>query len=125
MQISLQIKKICSIAGRYNREKGAYTPSSGRGAYVVKNMEDIAKELTTILSLSNFGKLVTAVSKGQGNVPKVLWIAILPAGRTVGNSASVTICFGRQGEGIVAGLMVSKSAGHLHLSPVLRLPEEI
>jgi hypothetical protein len=125
MQLSLQIKKMCSIAGKYNREKGAYTPSSGQGAYVIKNMETIATDLTTILSLSNFGKLAISISKGQGNIPKVLWIAILPAGRTVGNSASVTICFGRQGEGIVAGLMVSKGAGHLHLSPVQRLPEEI
>lgn len=116
---------MCAIAGKYNQEKVAYTPSSGQGAYAVKSMENIANELNTSLVLSNFGKLAITVSKGQGKVPKVLWIAIHPAGRTVGNSASVTICFGRQGEGIVAGLMVSKGGGHLHLTPTQRRPQDI
>lgn len=125
MQLSPLIAKMCAVAGKYNREKVAYTPSSGQGAYAVKCMEKIAEELNSSLHLSSFGKLSTFVSKGQGKVPKVLWIAILPNGRTVGNSASVTICFGRQGEGIVAGLMVSKGGGHLHLRATQRQPQDI
>ena len=125
MQLSPLMGKMCAIAGKYNLEKVAYTPSSGQGAYAVKSMENIAKELSKILQVSSFGKLEISVSKGQGKVPKVLWIAILPKGRTVGNSASVTICFGRQGEGIVAGLMVSKGGGHLHLTATQRQPQDI
>lgn len=125
MIITPLLKKLCAIAGKYNSTKGAYTPSSGEGAFVVKTMEKLAEELQQCLVLSTFGKLSVAVSKGQGNVPKVLWIAILPAGKTVGNSASVTICFGRQGEGLVAGLMVPKGGGHLLITPLKRKADEI
>ncbi|MCP3893726.1 MAG: hypothetical protein GY706_03730 [Bacteroides sp.] len=47
------------------------------------------------------------ISKGQSNIPKVLWVSVLPKGKKVYSATSLTACFGINGEGIVVGVMDS------------------
>jgi hypothetical protein len=49
-----------------------------------------------------------SVSYGAGFFPKVPWIAITKKGRTVSNSASVALCFSKNGEGFICGAMFYK-----------------
>lgn len=48
-------------------------------------------------------------SKGAGNFPKVPWICISPPDHTVSDGVFASICFGREGNGAVAGLSESVS----------------
>lgn len=46
-------------------------------------------------------------SRGLGRLPRVFWIGVVPTGRTAGNSLSATVCFAKDGSGLVAGIMTS------------------
>jgi len=107
------ILKLCKLSGRYNNSKIAYNSSNGPGLNVVMSLESLAGEIRQKILPKNNSKFTVEISKGQGKVPKIFWVSILPNGRGPSNAASVTICFGKSGEGIVAGLMVPK-AGGLH-----------
>ena len=113
------------MAARYNGAKGAYRASSGEGIYVVRAMDGVAQILTNRLSGSLKNKLTVTISKGNGGLPKILWISILQPGRSPANSASVTMCFGRLGEGVIGGLMVPRGGGLFNLSPTKRSPGPI
>ena len=108
------ISKLCILAGRYSKSKVAYSSSNGQGVNVVMTLERLADGLRKSLGLNKKTTFSVLVSKGQGNVPKIFWVSILPAGRGPSKAASVSICFGKNGEGIVAGLMVPKVGG-LHM----------
>jgi hypothetical protein len=114
MNIEGFCKKICEISQKYNESKYAYKSSSGEGIYVVEHLNALAKEITVKLNLTDSDGYSTVISKGKSNLPKVLWVAIAPKGRPPATSMSVAICFGRRGEGIVAGMMVPKTgAAHI------------
>jgi len=125
MEFSDYLKRLCAMSARYNNVKGAYRASSGEGIYVVRAMEGVAQILTTRLSSSMKNKLKVSISKGNGGLPKILWISILQPGRSPSNSVSVTICFGRMGEGAIGGLMVPRAGGLFNLSPMKRYPGPI
>ena len=48
-------------------------------------------------------------SSGNGNFPKVPYISFLPPGQKTSNGLYVVICFGKTGNGLVAGCAVSKT----------------
>lgn len=54
------------------------------------------------------GKYVGSISYGSGYFPKVPWVALVSRGKKVSNFISTTICFGKQGNGIVMGAMLPK-----------------
>ncbi len=125
MSIEIAIKKLCRFASRYNKSKTAFRSSSGEGAFVVQLLDEFASHLTSQTKLKQHSNLQITISKGQSNLPKIFWIGIVPSSRTVSTSVSVTICFGRNGEGVVAGLMLP-SAGTLHnLETVKRVQTSI
>ena len=49
----------------------------------------------------------TKSSIGQGNLAQVMWLALLPPGQKVSNGIYVALCFGKAGNGFVAGTTVS------------------
>jgi hypothetical protein len=105
MELTKAIRSLCSLAKRYELSKKAFTPSTGEGALVVHYLEVAAGNLKNKNVLGDHN-LEFKVSKGRGNLPKILWIAALPAGFSPADSLSVTICIGKKGDGIVFGLMV-------------------
>ena len=44
-------------------------------------------------------------SRGSGYFPKVPWVGIVPRGKKVSETMSVTICFSKDGTGLVVGAM--------------------
>ena len=125
MNIESSSKKICEISKKYNESKYAYKSSSGEGIYVVEHLNALAKEITAKLNLADSGGYSTLISKGKSNLPKVLWVAIVPTGRTPATSMSVAICFGRRGEGLVAGMMVPKTGAVHTINTVDRRSSEL
>ena len=125
MSSEIALTKLCRFASRYNNSKTAFRSSSGEGAFVVQLLEEFAGYLVSQTKIKQYSGLQITISKGQSNLPKIFWIGIVPSSRTVSTSVSVTICFGRNGEGVVAGLMLP-SAGTLHnLETVKREPTDI
>jgi hypothetical protein len=125
MSIEIVITKLCRFAYRYNKSKTAFKSSSGEGAFVVQLLDEFARHLISQTKIKQYSNLQITISKGQSNLPKIFWVGIVPSSRTVSTSVSVTICFGRNGEGVVAGLMLP-SAGTLHnLETVKRVPTSI
>lgn len=101
------IESICKFSQRYNSKTGAIRSSEPSGVNLIKKMNHLGNDLLTILDnefTQNFG---VQVSKGQSNIPKILWVSLLPIGRSVSKSCSITMCFGRNGEGLVVGVMDS------------------
>ncbi|MEW7985373.1 MAG: hypothetical protein AB2797_02695 [Candidatus Thiodiazotropha sp.] len=67
-------------------------------------------------------ELLKYVSKGQSTLPRVLWVAFLPRGHRVSTHASIAVCFGRRGEGVVLGLMEPAEMS-LRLAPLIKRTE--
>ena len=68
---------------------------------------------------SHFGNVAIGVdvSKGAGFYPKVPWICLLPPNQQANCGVYVSICFGREGNGAVAGLAQSVTNPQgLHIS---------
>ena len=124
MTILKKIKSLCSLSRRYSLSKKAFTPSNGEGVFIIQYLEDLAKILMQRKSVAS-DNLEILISKGRGNIPKVFWISVVPRGFSPSDSLSVTICFGRNGDGIVAGLMVPKLGGFHNLKTVLRSGDSI
>lgn len=105
--------RLCRMAGRYSESQAPYRTSEGHGVLVVQLLEDLSDHISKQTKLKTQTNLRITISKGQGNLPKVFWVGIVPTLRTVSTSISATICFGRSGEGVVAGLMLPR-AGIFH-----------
>ena len=103
--IEADINRILTFSKNYNSRKGAIRSSSPTGVKILRRLNSLAEKLIDNLEPHYFTSINRQVSKGQSNIPKIVWMSFLPRGRTVSNFHSVTICFGKNGEGIVAGLM--------------------
>lgn len=125
MSIDETLAKLCRLAGRYSKSQIPFRASAGEGVLVVQLLENLANQFSRQTKLKTLSNFQVTISKGQGNLPKIFWVAIVPTSRTVSTSVSATVCFGRRGEGLVAGLMLPR-AGVLHtLTTVMRSGSEL
>ena len=69
-------------------------------------LQAIQKNIENLVAEEINGKYLGSISYGRGYFPKVPWVALVSRGKKVSNSISVTICFGKQGDGIVMGAML-------------------
>ncbi len=117
------IERIC----RMNVKRAglaAIRSSTPFGNKLVSLLNSTATLLPTLLT--DFPAILeVSFSRGMGNLPSVLWIAIVQRGRTVSTSMSATICFGTSGEGIVCGLMSGGYYTSNKYPPLKRLETEI
>lgn len=120
MPIDVTLTKLCRMANRYSKSTTAFRSSSGEGVFVIQLLEQLSIELSRETNIRKYSNIKITYSRGQSNIPKIFWIGAVPTSRTVSTSISVTICFGRNGEGIVVGLMVPKAGVFHELSTVLR-----
>lgn len=100
-----QFTVICDLSRKYNSEKGAIRSSEPRGRKIVNRLTKFAETIHAQLSSEMQSFFTYQISKGQSNIPKIIWVSLVPRGRSVSESASVTMCFGTSGEGSVAGIM--------------------
>ncbi|MDI1361960.1 hypothetical protein [Methylotenera sp.] len=88
-----------------NFSRKALKTSSGQAKITTQHLLTVAKSLKLLIPSTSLEKLDITISYGSGFFPKVPWVAIVPVGKRVSNSISVAICFGSNGEGLVAGAM--------------------
>lgn len=125
MPIAISISKLCRMSDRYSKSKTAFRSSMGEGVLIVQYLEQLANALSKATNLSQYGNLQITYSKGQSNIPRVFWVGVVPNSRTVSTSVSVTICFGRNGEGIIGGLMIPRAGIYHDLKPIIRSSSKI
>lgn len=101
--------EICKLSERYSKVS-AIRSSESRGIQIRNSLKSFGRILLEIVSSEAELELHFQYSKGQSNLPRVFWIAILPKGRKVSNHSSVAICFSPDGKGAVSGIMDSVSS---------------
>ena len=102
--------EICDFCGSYPSIKGGLPTQDSKAIAVINNLDILADWLK--LSFSEFKgvpiKIVTA--EGAGAFPRVPWICLLPPSQRVNDGIYVAICFGKGGNGAVAGCAESATA---------------
>lgn len=102
---------VCDLAMQRSKLSGVASTSSdfSRQTYAALNscITTVREQLAPAIERARW--LEPQISRGAGKLPSVFWMSLVPKGRSVSNSLSVSICVGRHGEGIVAGVMNSVS----------------
>lgn len=77
-----------------------------------KNLEDVVKGLKEELAVAHVfpADWTAKYSIGKGNLASVMWIVFLPPGQTTQDGIYVAICFGKAGNGLVAGCSISNTS---------------
>lgn len=105
-------KNICKASATAFASGKSVRSSSVEGQIAVSALQRFARRVQRIVPVPDGCSVL--ISKGQSNLPTVLWVAVTKDGRLVSDGPSVAVCFGYRGDGAVAGLMDSatfRSAG--------------
>lgn len=105
-------RNICKASATAFASGKSVRSSSVEGQIAVSALQRFARRIQRIVPVPD--GCTVLVSKGQSNLPSVLWVAITKDGRMVSDGPSVAVCVGYRGDGAVAGLMDSatfRSAG--------------
>lgn len=98
--------EIFNFCEYYNSVKSAINAGDRVAAGIRPAQKIIAEHLETLLEYNNLSMIYKVeISKGQPSLPRIPWISIVRRGRHVYNCISVSVCFGRAGNGVVVGLM--------------------
>jgi len=117
-QLLKNFRNICRFCGSTFKSKKSVRSSSPEGQYALAALGRFARRIQRLAPIPDGCSAL--ISKGQSNLPSVLWIAITKNGRLVSDGPSVAICFGSQGDGAVVGLMDSATFKSAELTTVLR-----
>jgi hypothetical protein len=120
--INLQnFKDVFRFSKMYNKSKAAINVNQPWGVFATQALEGIKRDLNIlILNKYDSNKFDITNSQGRPSMPRVSWVAITEKRTKVSLSPSYTICFGRNGDGIVHGLMLPASANFTLLKPFER-----
>ena len=105
-KIESRTNEICNLIQQKNKHGfGISSPQA-------KKLEDAVKGLEEELSAAHiFPEDWTAkYSIGKGNLASVMWVVFLPPGQTTQDGIYVSICFGKAGNGLVAGCAISNTS---------------
>jgi hypothetical protein len=106
MNFNKSFVEIFNFCEYYNSLKSAINAADNVAAGIKPAQKFIAVHLEALLENNNLSKLYKVeISKGQPSLPRIPWISIVRRDRHVYNCISVSICFGRAGNGVVVGLM--------------------
>lgn len=77
-----------------------------------KKLEDAVKGLKEELTVAHVfpADWTAKYSIGKGNLASVMWVVFLPPGQTTQDGIYVSICFGKAGNGLVAGCAISNTS---------------
>ena len=105
-KIAESFNKVCELVQQKNQVGFGFTSPQ-------------AKELDAALDsfeegVANAGVIpadwVHKSSIGKGNLASVMWVVFLPPGQTTQDGIYVSICFGKAGNGLVAGCAISNTS---------------
>ena len=105
-KIESRTNEICNLIQQKNKLGfGISSPQA-------KKLEDAVKGLEEELAAAHiFPEDWTAkYSIGKGNLASVMWVVFLPPGQTTQDGIYVSICFGKAGNGLVAGCAISNTS---------------
>lgn len=118
-------QNVCDMCRLYNANKNPLPTNSLQARETILSLKKIADLLSAEVITDNFlGRLEVTYSQGASIFPRVPWVAIVPTGKKVSNSPSIALCFGRKGNGGVAGLMVPATSS-CGLAPIVRKGDPI
>ena len=97
---------VCKFCKIYNAVPALKT-NSPDVADVSASLQLLKIWAETHFPIHNGQELTVAISTGNGYFPRVPWLCIRPPGQTVSDGVYFGLCFGREGNGAVAGCMTS------------------
>lgn len=111
---------IKSILAQCKKNKKMNIKSTSHPALVVINdLEKLRNYLEQKLNIDP-SEFEYKISRGSGFFPKNPWIAIVKKGTKVSNALSVCICFSKNGNGFVMGLMYFTVAKNRNFQTIIR-----
>lgn len=105
--IASEFIAICDFCEKYESRSGPIKTSDPESHKVLRNLETLLGELEKEFSKYRGVAFTFAHSKGSGSFPRVPWVGILPPGQSPKSGIYFSMCFGREGNGAVAGLAES------------------
>ena len=96
---------ICRFCSQYSKAAKPMSPGDLPARIVINSLKGLATQVGAAVLGDARAEYEVTFSKGAGKFPRVPWVAIVPVGSSVAKAPSVAICFGRNGEGAVVGLM--------------------
>ena len=114
------ITRVSNSISSYSRFPGAVRPGDSIGLTVVGSLKRLALLIEASLPDLSPVKHHVSISRGQGNLPRILYIAISRRAGVLSVEPSVTLCFSEDGQGFVVGMMYSKLSLKRNKQPVIR-----
>ncbi len=124
-KIETLFSEICKFAESYQKSNRAIKTSEKEAKDTVNNLREFAHQVFDSADDEVKSGFTIGISKGMTYMPHILWVAFLPEGHTVSRNMSVAVCFGKYGEGAVAGTMESKGMSHKTVAAKWRTNEPI
>jgi len=119
--IELAFNEVCRLCAQLANNQKSIPTNSQYAILARRLLERFAAELRVSLGDLAWRDLEITVSRGQAVLPRILWVAITQRGKRVSESTSIAVCFGRRGEGAVAGLIdTSPAKNRAGFTPVKR-----
>ena len=103
-RINELIQQVCEVRKHISGMSYPVRSSDPEGVKALSLLRKLGEELQAALVTNEKG-VAFRISKGQSNLPTVLWVAFLPVGRKAYDSYSVGVCFDTRGKGVIVGLM--------------------
>lgn len=105
-KIKDSINAICDLIAQ--KVKEGYGITSPQANQLKSRMEEFEKELDALQVFPH--DWTHKHSIGKGNLASVMWVVFLPPGQTTQDGIYVGFCFGKAGNGLVAGCTVSNTS---------------
>lgn len=112
--------EICKFCALYSKSVKAISAGSVDGRIAIHYLNRLEYRLPKVIPNFAGSDFEFKHSKGQPALPRVPWLSIVPRGHFVATNLSVTICFGRNGDGAVVGLMNAASTPSQRVKTVIR-----
>jgi len=103
------INTICEFCATYDQADEPWRTNTEQAITARINLERLGLWIASEITMRSQKQFSVEFSKGSTNVPKVLWICLLPPNQEPSNGVYVSVCFDRKGRGLVCGFSESAS----------------
>ena len=104
-KICKEMDAVFQFCSQYNKLSNPIVCGTARVRIICEHLNHIRVEIFDVIQKESLPNLDSTISRGNGNFPRVPWVAFHMLGKKVSNSLSVTMCFSKDGRGVVIGLM--------------------
>lgn len=108
-QLSKAVRRLCTFCKDYAASGVAWKRNDPKCTPAHESLQLIAKWFKYKFGSFKGIQFRESISGGATNFPKVPWVSLLPPGQETSDGVYIAMCFGREGNGVVAGLGESSS----------------